>query len=295
MAVDLSTRRYGTVFDQVAVEYDRNRPRYPDELIAHACEVAGIGGGDRVLEVGCGTGQLTRGLVARDLQVTAVETGKHLISLTEQNTAGPGQVEFVNARFEDAPIRDEHFRALFSAAAFHWIDPEVSWKKAARALVPGGTLALIQYCGLRERQSACDLEACLSALSRIAPEIAADWPPVLDLATIAAGVHERRENVSAAWAWVSGQDVARSYAARLFCDVRVATVPALLEQSADELNRLLRTASFYHRMSPHQREALEREHVEICERLGRPIRSSLVAVLVTARRTAEAAEDPQRA
>jgi hypothetical protein len=102
-------------------------------------------------------------------------------------------------------------------------------------------------------------------------------------------VHERRENVSEAWAWIGGQDVARSCAGALFCDVRVATVPTLLEQTADELNGLLRTAAFYHRMSPNQRRALEREHVDMYERLGRPIRSSLVAVLVTARRATEAA------
>jgi SAM-dependent methyltransferase len=287
MEQELSARRYGRVFDQVAAQYDRSRPTYPDGLVAHACEVAGLGSGDRVLEVGCGTGQLTRGLVARGLCVAAVERGRQLMSLAEQNLEGRGQVEFVNARFEDAPVPLEHFRAVFSAAAFHWIDPAVSWNKSASVLVPGGTLALIQYCGLRERRSARDQKALVSALARIAPEIAAELPPVRDLATIAAGVHQRRENVSEAWAWIGGQDVARSCAGRLFCDVQLATVPTLLEQTADELNELLSTASFYHRMSPNQRRALEREHVEMYERLGRPIRSSLVAVLVIARRAAE--------
>jgi hypothetical protein len=64
-------RSYGKVFNEVAVEYDRNRPAYPDALVNQACEVAGITDGDRVLEIGCGTGQLTRSLLARGLRVTA--------------------------------------------------------------------------------------------------------------------------------------------------------------------------------------------------------------------------------
>jgi ubiquinone/menaquinone biosynthesis C-methylase UbiE len=62
-----AARRYGKVFDEIAAEYDRRRPTYPDELIDQACQVAGIGSGDHVLEVGCGSGQLTRSLVARGL------------------------------------------------------------------------------------------------------------------------------------------------------------------------------------------------------------------------------------
>jgi SAM-dependent methyltransferase len=282
-----SARRNGRIFDEVAAEYDRSRPRYPDELIDRAFEVAEIGRGDRVLEVGCGTGQLTRSLVARGLRVVALEPGKHLISLAEQNLEGSGQVKFVNARFEDAPLPHEHFRAVFSASAFHWIDPAISWQKAARVLVPGGTIALVQYCGLQEERSIRDQQALLSALGRIAPELAADWPTYRDLAGTVAGAERRRENISEVWAWVGSHDVAQPQGSRLFRDAQIAAVPTLMEQTGDELNALVRTASFYHRLSPNQRRALEREHAAMYERLGRPIRSSTVAVLVTARRTTE--------
>jgi ubiquinone/menaquinone biosynthesis C-methylase UbiE len=151
MSEGATARRYGLTFDKVAAEYDRNRPMYPDELVDHACEVAGLGSGDQVLEIGCGSGQLTRSLVARGLEVTAVEPGEQLISLAEHHFGVLGQVEFVNARFEDAQLPDEHFRAVFCASAFHWIDPDVSWQKAARVLVGDGTLALLSYFGLEER------------------------------------------------------------------------------------------------------------------------------------------------
>jgi SAM-dependent methyltransferase len=277
-------RRYGTVFDAMAAEYDRHRPAYPDELVDQACRVAGIGPGDRVLEVGCGTGQLTRGLLARGLHVTAVEPGANLIALARQNLAGAGAVEFVPAQLEEAVLPRGQFQAVFSASAFHWTDPEVSWQLVADALVPGGTLALIQYFGLEEPRSQPDQDAVLAALRKVAPEIAADWPAYRDLDATLAGVEQRRDNVSHAWAWLGGRDLGRDYAGRLFADVQVAVRPMLAEYTPGELNALVRTMSFYPRLAPDQRQALEREHEAIGERLGRPIRASFVATLVTARR-----------
>ena len=279
-----TARRYGKVFDEIAAEYDRHRPAYPDEIIDQACRVAGIGSGDHVLEVGCGSGQLTRGLAARGLHVTALEPGKSLIALARKNLEGAGEVEFVNAQFEDAVLPPGHFRAVFSASAFHWVDPKVSWQKAADVLVPGGTLALVQYCGLAEPRTRRDQEAALAAVRKVAPDAAANWPAYRDLDATLAGMAQRRGNVSAVWAWLGSYDIAQDYAARLFGDVQVAVMPKLIEQTPDQLNAVLRTMSFYARLSPSQRHALEREFQAIYEQLGRPIRASAVAALVTAPR-----------
>ena len=282
-----TARRYGQVFDDVAAEYDRHRPAYPDELVDQACRVAGIGSGDHVLEVGCGSGQLTRGLVARGLHVTALEPGKNLIALARQNLEGAEEVEFVNAQFEDALLPREQFQAVFSASAFHWIDPEVSWQKAADVLVPGGTLALVQYCGLEEPRSKQDQEAALAAIRKVAPDVADNWPAYRDLDATLSGMEQRRGNVSGVWAWFGSYDIEQDYAARLFGDVQVAVMPKLVEHTPDELNAIVRTMSFYARLSPGQRQALEREHAAIYERFGRPIRASIIAALVTARRSTE--------
>jgi SAM-dependent methyltransferase len=125
VAGDLASRSYGTVFDTIAAEYDRHRPTYPGELIDHACRAGGLAPGDRVLEIGCGTGQLTRSL-----------------------------------------------------------------------------------------------------------------------------------------AWLGGQNLARRYAGPLFTDVEIAVAPMFTEQSAEELNGLLRTLSFTRRLTPDQREALEQANRE---------------------------------
>jgi hypothetical protein len=176
---------------------------------------------------------------------------------------------------------------VFSASAFHWIDPAVSWRKAADVLVPGGTLALVQYCGLEEPCSRQDQEAALAAIKKVAPDIAAHWPAYRDLDATLTGMEQRRGNISEAWAWLGSYDIGQDYAGRLFGDIRVAVKPKLIEHTPDELNAVVRTLSFYTRLSPDQRQALEREHQAIYERLGRPIRSSVVAALVTARRSTD--------
>jgi ubiquinone/menaquinone biosynthesis C-methylase UbiE len=281
---ELSARHYGTVFDEIAGEYDRIRPAYPGELVDQACQVAGIGAGDQVLEIGCGSGQLTRSLVARGLRVTAIEPGQNLMTLARQNLAGAAAVEVMNARFEDASCPREHFRAVFSASALHWVDPKVSWRKIADVLVPGGTLALISYFGLDEQRSKPDRDAVLAAVRRVAPDVAADWPAYRGIDAMLAGVAQRRENVSAVWAWLGSYDLAQDCASRLFGDVRLAVVPKLIEQSADELNAVVGTMSFYAGLSPDQRQAFAQEIAALHERLGRPIRASTVATLVTAQR-----------
>ena len=278
-------RRYGTVFDEVADEYDRTRPMYPDALVDRACEVSGLGHGDPVLEIGCGSGQLTRSLVARGLRVTAVEPGGNLLRLAEQNLASSGPVEFVNARFEDAALPSEYFKAVFSASALHWVDPTVGWRKIAGALAAGGTLALLSYFGIDEPRSREDRDAVLAAIAKVAPDIAAGWPVYRDIDGTLAGVERRLGNVSEVWAWLGNYDMAQDAVAGLFGDVQVALVPKLIEQTASELNATMRTMSHYAWLSPPQREALAQEFEAIYQGLGRPIRASVVTALVTARRT----------
>ena len=109
-----------------------------------------------------------------------------------------------------------------------------------------------------------------------------------DVNATLAGMEQRRGNVSEVWAWLRSYDIGQDYAGRLFGDVQVTVMPKLVEHTPDQLTAVLRTMSFYARLSPGQRQALEREYEAIYERLGRPIRASTVAALVTARRSIEA-------
>jgi hypothetical protein len=120
--------------------------------------------------------------------------------------------------------------------------------------------------GLDESRGGDDQQALRAALARIALELASEWPRYRDLDGTLAGAKKRHENVSEAWAWLWSYEVARRYVFDLFGDALLAAISILVEHTADALNGLLGTMSFWARL------------------LGRPIRPSTVACLVTARR-----------
>ncbi|HUA07616.1 MAG TPA: class I SAM-dependent methyltransferase [Solirubrobacteraceae bacterium] len=278
-------RRYAQVFDEVAEEYDRERRGYPDELIDAACVYGGLVAGDRVVEVGSGTGLLTASLLARGLAVDAVDPGANMIRLAERRVGVGATVRFHRGQFEEVALEARSFAAVFSATAFHWIDPEIGWARAADLLAPGGILALLQYCDVHDASTVDDWHALIDALAAVAPDIAATWPELRDRDKILAGAGERRDNISEVWSWIGGHRLAVPQAAQLFEDVQTQVVPIHTEQTGDQLNAVLRTTSLYARIPADRRQAFEDENQRVADRLGGVVRTSELAVLVTGRRS----------
>lgn len=135
--------RLRATFTEAAELYDRARPGYPAQLFDDLADLAGIGPGSRVLEIGPGTGQATVPLAARGCQVVAVELGADLAEVTRRKLADFPEAKVVHAAFEDWPLPVEPFDLVLSATAFHWIDPRVRVAKSAHALRPGGHLATV--------------------------------------------------------------------------------------------------------------------------------------------------------
>jgi SAM-dependent methyltransferase len=136
-------RDLGRLFDEVPDLYDRVRPGYPGELFADLVAITGMGGGSRVLEVGCGTGQATRSLAALGLPVTAIEPGAGMAALAHQRLAAFPHVEVENSTFEEWDDRGRRFDVVVAASAWHWVDPAIGWCRAHDVLNPGGWMALL--------------------------------------------------------------------------------------------------------------------------------------------------------
>jgi ubiquinone/menaquinone biosynthesis C-methylase UbiE len=135
-------RRQRVLFDEVAELYDTSRRGYPRELVEFMVTTAWLGEGDRVLEVGCGTGQLTEELARHGCDVTAIDIGPSMVAISRRRL-GRAPVRFAVVSFEDFEADDGAFDLVVSATAFHWVDPEVKFDKTARLLRPGGWLALL--------------------------------------------------------------------------------------------------------------------------------------------------------
>ncbi len=277
-------RRYGRVFESIAEDYDRERRALPEPLVDAAVAVCGLTPGARVLEVGCGTGLLTEQLANRGLHVRALDVGEDMIRVARRRLAGRDTVDFEVVRFEEAEVAGGGYAAVFSASAWHWLEPAVSWRRAAAALTPGGRLCLLQDLGVVDERAAADMELMTAALEYAAPELARRVPAPRDRETILAGVRERQADVSAVWSWLSQYDLRDGSAAELFEDVRIETLPLLIEQTAERFNAYFRTTSFHARLAPEQRERLEEGTRRAAEQLGGSLRHGLLATLVSARR-----------
>jgi SAM-dependent methyltransferase len=130
-----------STFDRVAELYDRARPTYPDALFDDIIALSRIPDGGRVLEIGCATGQATLPVAQRGYRITAVELGPNLASVARRKLA-PYGVDVQVEAFEEWPLPAEPFDLVMSVTAFHWLDAAVALPKIARALRPGGAIAI---------------------------------------------------------------------------------------------------------------------------------------------------------
>jgi SAM-dependent methyltransferase len=129
-----------TSFGSVAVQYDRARPSYPGEMVADTIEYAAARRGSPALEVGAGTGKATALFADCGLAITAIEPSGEMAAVASANAATAG-VRFLITKFEEAPLEPHHYQLIFSAQAWHWVEPITGEQLAAAALARGGALA----------------------------------------------------------------------------------------------------------------------------------------------------------
>jgi len=126
---------------QVASEsYERGRPDYPPDAVRHLVEALGIGPGAKVLDLGAGTGKLTKLLEPTGAQLFAVEPVEAMRARLEQKVPGTTVLE---GTAEAIPLETGTMDAVAVAQAFHWFDGPRALAEIHRVLKPQGRLGLL--------------------------------------------------------------------------------------------------------------------------------------------------------
>ncbi|HAT4340654.1 TPA: class I SAM-dependent methyltransferase [Clostridium perfringens] len=129
-------------FNEDAMNYEKWRPTYCEELFHDIMEYSKIDRNKKTLEIGIGTGQATLPFLKTECDLIAIELGENLAEFSKNKFKDYKNFNILNVPFEDFNGDENTFDLIYSATAFHWIDENIGYPKALKLLKPGGTLAL---------------------------------------------------------------------------------------------------------------------------------------------------------
>lgn len=124
-------------FADVADVYERGRPEYAPGVLELLAREIGVGRGRIVLDLGAGTGKLTRPLLAAGASVVAVEPQPAM------RVRLPAAATVLDAAAEALTLGDASVDAAVAGDSWHWFDSERAAAELARVLRPGGGVALL--------------------------------------------------------------------------------------------------------------------------------------------------------
>jgi SAM-dependent methyltransferase len=138
---DLEVRK--NWYSSVADAYNKVRPRYPQEIITRAVEIAQLTPDSKILELGCGPGNATVAFAKYGFSMLCLEPSPAACQFAIKNCAAYPNVNIQQTTFEEWELTPHQFNAVLAATSFHWMNPETAYAKAAEALKDNGTLILL--------------------------------------------------------------------------------------------------------------------------------------------------------
>jgi SAM-dependent methyltransferase len=162
-------------FGAIAEDYDRLRAGPPeaavDWLLPAGCRVA--------VDVGAGTGLLTRALARKVPQVVAVEPDHRMAAVLRARASDEqfSGIEVAQGRGESIPLPDASADGVFASSSWHWLDPERAPREIARVLRDGGRLGVIWTSRDRSTDWVREVESFRDRDREPADDRDRQWPP----------------------------------------------------------------------------------------------------------------------
>lgn len=255
-------RERARVFGEVAQQYDEVRAGYSGELVQAVFDYVGHVPASSI-EVGAGTGKATAVFAARGIPIVCVEPDRQMAGVLSARFAGAPNVEVAVGAFEGYEPPAGGVDLLYSAQAWHWVDPERRCRLAHAALTPGGAVALFghQYTVADEGLRA----ALREVYERMEPELVrpATEPPV-----------------RAAGRWFSGE----LNHSGLFADIRIEEFHTVVPYTTERWLSLIGTFSVYRVLDPARVQPLFATLREVVDARGGVVPVDLATVLTLATR-----------
>ncbi len=133
-------------FGRTAQDYAAHRAGFPKGLFDRLAAM-GIGrSGQRLLDLGTGTGTLARGFARRGVSVIGVDPAEPLLEQARRLSRREGAVvDYRVGRAEDIDAPEDTFDVVTAGQCWHWFDRPQAAAECLRVLVPGGALAICYF------------------------------------------------------------------------------------------------------------------------------------------------------
>jgi SAM-dependent methyltransferase len=130
-------------FGKAAADYAQHRQGFPESFFARIAALGCGLAGQRVLDIGTGTGLLARALAQRGCRVTGLDPNAALLDQARRLDAAAGvAIDYVQASAEATGLKDAAFECITAATCWHWFDRPRAAAECARLLAPGGRLLI---------------------------------------------------------------------------------------------------------------------------------------------------------
>lgn len=159
------------IFNEIISDYETARPGYPKELYNDIIEFSMIKPDANILEIGSGPGQATDYFIKRGYAITGLEIGDKQVEYLSEKYSEYHNFNAICSSFEEYNSSDETYDLVFSATAFHWIEPETGYPKAYNLLKKDGTLAVFWHMSSVIRQQTEAFNEISKIFQKYAPEL----------------------------------------------------------------------------------------------------------------------------